>query len=219
MSFTPVLLFLVPMIAPSLFFRSCGMSGAEEQVIQMIEACPSATRALGSDVSAAPGMSCGNMETGGGSGYADWSFAVSGSRGRGSVSFVATERGGTWNVQNANLEVDGRTTNLVACGNAARMGLDADEVTIPGLLHGLNVPGLAGQAQAESDDPGDEARALNIGASMLQGQCDGGDMHACFSLGMMYRTMPAIQDEAKAQELIERACDGGHSGACSMLGR
>ncbi len=216
----PVFIFLIPMLVPSLFFRSCGMGDVETQVVQMIEACPSARAALGEDVAPAPGMSCGNLETGGGSGYADWSYAVSGSNGRGNVSFQAIERRGVWTVQNADLDVDGRSINLVACGNAARMGLDADEVTIPGLLHGLDLPGLAGQVQGESDDPGgDDGRALNIGATMLQGQCDGGDMNACYALGMMYRTMPEMQDEAKASELIERACEGGHSGACSAMGR
>ncbi len=215
---SPVLLFLVPMIAPSLFFRSCGMDGAETQVIQMIEACPSAVDTLGTGVSAAPGLSCGNLETGGGSGYADWSFAVSGSKGRGTVSFVANESGGVWNVQYADLEVDGHTTNLVACGNAARMGLDADEVTMPGLLQGLgDLAGLAEAVQNGQDGEGGNGAALNIGARMLQGQCDGGDMQSCYALGMMYQTIEEIRDEDKAQELIERACEGGHSGACSSL--
>jgi len=211
-SFAPMLIFFVPMIAPSVFLSSCGMDSVEAEVIRAIEGCPAAVAALGQDVAPAPGMSCGNMETGGGSGYANWSFAVSGNRGRGSVSFYAVETGGTWRLQQASLEADGQDMDLLVCSRGASVGLNTQIGGIPGMPAGVEVPGLP------SDTP-EGAAMLNLGASVLQAQCDSGDMNGCHALSMMYRTVPDMLDEEKARELSVRACEGGHQGACQFVDR
>jgi hypothetical protein len=214
LSFAPMLIFLVPVIAPSLFMSSCGMGDVEAQLLRKIESCPPALSVLGTDVGTAPGWSCGDLQTAGGSGSANWSFAVSGSEGRGSVSFFALEIHNTWSLQSATLDAGGQAIDLLACaGNAGQA--QPGVIEIPGLPGGLAIPGGTGSTGANPSN----ADPLNIGATVLELQCNGGDMGACHALGMMYQTIPEMRDDDKARELNQRACDGGHSGACNALGR
>jgi len=193
-----MLIFFVPMIAPALFLESCGLGPVEEQIMASIEACPAATAALGANVSPAPGWSCGNLETGGGNGHANWSFAVSGSDGRGSVSFNAVEQFGTWHLGLAVLEVGDETIDLLTCGGGHGIGQPVFVPPVPG------APVGAGG---------------NLGGTLatMEEGCAAGNAQICFGLGEMYRNVPQFRDEAKAAELYSRACEGGFEPGCAAL--
>lgn len=191
-------IFFVPMIAPALFLDSCGLGPVDEQIMAAVAACPPAVTALGSDIGPAPGWSCGNYETSGGNGAASWTYAVSGSDGRGSVSFNAIEQFGTWRLGIATLEVDDQTINLLTCGGPS----------------GQRMPGAApGGAQPTG------GAGLTPMTGALEAGCAAGNAQMCFGLAEMYRNMPELHDEARARELFTRACEGGFEPACAELDR
>ena len=48
--------------------------------------------------------------------------------------------------------------------------------------------------------------------------CDGGNMHGCYNLGLIYTSGKAVEkDLDKAAELYKKACDGGNMRGCSGL--
>ena len=56
-------------------------------------------------------------------------------------------------------------------------------------------------------------------AALIGPPCNGGDMHACFDLGVQYdQGQGEPMDAARAMALYERACDGRVGAACQKLG-
>lgn len=121
-----------------LFFL--GFSGApacmgfEDPTLATLAACPEIATALGTPIQRSWfGFSCGNAESGGGFGNASWSFPVTGPNGRGTVSVVAEERGGPWTILRADVEIDGRTIDALACARGAGVP-SAAGVAVPSVL-------------------------------------------------------------------------------------
>ncbi|MBK37026.1 MAG: hypothetical protein CME26_16040 [Gemmatimonadetes bacterium] len=78
----------------------------------------------------------------------------------------------------------------------------------------------SGDTDGQSDGLGSLMERLNTleprGPLENQQACDGGDMLACYNLGIMYRDGDGVtQDSARAATLFQRACDGGLEEACS----
>lgn len=104
---------------PFFFFIFSGAPacmGFEEPTLSAIEGCPLAVEQLGTPVARSwMGMSCGNAETSDDFGNASWSFPVAGPRGSGSVDVVAEKRGGPWRLLSLQLDVNGRTIDVLSC--------------------------------------------------------------------------------------------------------
>jgi hypothetical protein len=93
--------------------------GFEEPTLRAIEACPAAVEALGTPIARGwLGLSCGNASTHGDRGHASWTFPVVGPNGRGSVNVATRERDGVWQFGRVELEVNGRTIDVLHCGTA-----------------------------------------------------------------------------------------------------
>ena len=55
-------------------------------------------------------------------------------------------------------------------------------------------------------------------AELFKKACDGGNMHGCFNLGLMYAFGSGVEkNEQKAAELLKKACDGGETNGCRGL--
>jgi hypothetical protein len=56
-------------------------------------------------------------------------------------------------------------------------------------------------------------------AALISSPCNGGDMTACFNLGVQYdQGLGVLADAARAMALYEKACDGRVGAACQKLG-
>jgi hypothetical protein len=111
-----VIVLIAFVITPVL--ASCG--SADELVEDAVERCPRAKELLGDDAHPARlGCACGTTELEGNYGRSSWSVPYTGSRGRGTVQYDASQHAGTWTLDRANLEVDGENIDLVACSGTA----------------------------------------------------------------------------------------------------
>jgi hypothetical protein len=114
-------------IAPIVVLVSGGVPwcmGFEAPALRRIEACPLAVEALGAPVSRAwLGLSCGNAETSGATGEADWTFPVAGPRGRGALDLVAVKQGGDWVLHRALLETDRGSIDVLTCTGGGPIGV------------------------------------------------------------------------------------------------
>ena len=55
-------------------------------------------------------------------------------------------------------------------------------------------------------------------AELFKKACNGGEVHACYSLGVMYEKGNGVEkDLGKAVELFKKACDGGNMHGCRSL--
>jgi hypothetical protein len=109
-----VVLVLLILFVMTPLLGNCGEASdlAKEAVLR----CPRAKELIGDDAHPARvGLACGSTETEGNYGRASWSVPYTGSRGRGAVSYDASEHAGQWTLDRAFLEVDGETIDLVAC--------------------------------------------------------------------------------------------------------
>lgn len=98
---------------------TCGE--ADEVVTATVRACPRAVALLGADPSPARlGWACGRTDNEGAYGRSSWSLPYKGERARGTVTYAAERRGGGWQLDQASLEVDGETIDLLACTRRAR---------------------------------------------------------------------------------------------------
>lgn len=122
-----------------LFSGAPACMGFEEPTLATLSACPEVTTALGTPLRRSwMGMSCGNAETSDSFGQASWHFPVAGPSGSGSVDVVAERRGGPWVLYQANVEIDGRTIDALACARGA----------------GMPMPGVPGMAGLPAPPPG-----------------------------------------------------------------
>jgi hypothetical protein len=130
--------------------------GFEDVTLASIEACPAAVELLGAPVSRSwLGLSCGSAETEDDSGHASWDFPVAGPRGRGSVSVVAQESGGTWRLISGSLESGDTTIDLLTCTAGGPMAVTAVDfdATVTSII---GAPGVAiGDACHVSVRPGE----------------------------------------------------------------
>ena len=114
-----IVLLVLAVFALTPCIARCG--DADDLVTEAVRACPRAVELLGDDAEPARlGMACGTTETEGAYGRASWSLPYSGSRARGSVSYAAEKRAGDWRLDEAILEVDGETIDLLACARGTR---------------------------------------------------------------------------------------------------
>ena len=153
--------------------------GFEDPALRAIEQCPAAASLVGTPVRRSwLGLSCGNAETADDNGYADWQFPVSGPQGRGSVSVVAEEHGGTWQLISGSLEAAGRTIDIVQC-------IEGEAVPVTPTSFAANVtsvigtPGVAQGASCRiSVNPGDGPYPCRVevacGETTLYGSGSGG---------------------------------------------
>jgi hypothetical protein len=114
-----VVLLLVILFVMTPAIASCGEHGdlVEEAVLQ----CPRARQLIGDDAHPARiGLACGTTETEGNYGRASWSVPFTGSRGRGTVKYDASEHAGRWTLDRATLEIDDQEIDLVSCGSSPR---------------------------------------------------------------------------------------------------
>lgn len=104
-----ILFVMTPVIA------SCGDHG--DLVSETVLQCPRARELIGDDAHPARiGFACGTTEIEGNYGRASWSVPFTGSRGRGTVKYDASEHAGRWTLDRATLEIDDQVIDLVSCG-------------------------------------------------------------------------------------------------------
>lgn len=110
--FVVIVLLILFVLTPML--GNCGEQG--DLVKATVLQCPRARELIGDDAHPARiGYACGTTETEGNYGRASWHVPYTGSRGRGTVSYDASEHAGQWTLDRAILEIDGETIDLVAC--------------------------------------------------------------------------------------------------------
>src|ERR1043165_1255633 len=98
---------------------SCG--DHSDLVKEAVLRCPRAKELIGDDAHPARlGCACGNTETEGNYGRASWSVPYTGSKGRGTVEYDASEHAGTWQLDRATLEAWDQTIDLIACSQPPR---------------------------------------------------------------------------------------------------
>ena len=126
--FLGLLVLVVAALTPCI--ATCG--GHDEAVTALVQRCPRARTLLGDDAHPARlGIACGETETSSRTGRASWTVSYTGARGRGQVAYDAVKRAGDWQVEHAELIVDGEAIDLLACGGGAASSLaqtTADEV-------------------------------------------------------------------------------------------
>ena len=61
--------------------------------------------------------------------------------------------------------------------------------------------------------PQNGARAVALATTA----CDGDYLEGCVVLGVIYQTVPSIEDPAKAATYYEKACSGGDGAGCFNL--
>lgn len=89
-------------------------SDAYQQAVRLIESNPLATAALGTPVQA--GIPLGSIQINGPSGAASLQFSVTGPKSGGTAYVEATRSMGKWQVDRAELEVDGRDDRIILAG-------------------------------------------------------------------------------------------------------
>lgn len=95
---------------------SAKIDGYEALAYETLRRCEPVRDALGEEIGPAlVGLQYGTSAAGKRSGAADWSIAVSGSRGRGTYTFEAFKTDGEWELQTGQLRVDGRVIDVVDC--------------------------------------------------------------------------------------------------------
>lgn len=92
-------------------------SDAYQMAVAKVMANPEAVGALGMPIEA--GIPLGSINISGGSGAADLSFSVKGSRARGMVYLEATRNLGKWKLGRIELQVDGREDRIDLNGISA----------------------------------------------------------------------------------------------------
>jgi hypothetical protein len=200
-------LFCLPMLFPSLFFKSCGMTDLEDELVADIAACPEAAAALGPNVATSAGWSCGNFEFGESTGTIDWSVAVSGDEGRGSVELHGYKSMGQWHLAFAYLDADRGTVDVVACAQMARAGV---QELSPGATSAPSSPFVL---------PPEATQGFGAATGMLEGLCNAGQGQTCDALGTMYENGAGVpRDLVKARQSYTRACALGFTSACSKAG-
>jgi hypothetical protein len=171
----------------------CGTcDGYQGLVMDRLRACPEARGLLGDGIGESYfGCSCGQSETGGGTGNAAWSIPVSGSRGRGTYAYTVEEHGGRWTMTEASLESQGRSIDVLACTSPAPTA------------------GTTASPPAEAQP-----------AAALAAQCDANVAAACLALAAMYDEGKGVpRDPALAHKLYDRACENGLATACVLRDR
>jgi hypothetical protein len=146
--------------------RACSsMDDSHQVALDALRNCPRAHAALGDDIDAAWfGLHTGESSTGGGFGNASWSFAVTGSRGRGDFWYNAQMQGGEWRIVNASLEVDGETIQVPGgCGQLAVPAAPAAPIAAPSTSPAAPSAGPCDRMQACCDVAGSE--------QVLEGLC------------------------------------------------
>lgn len=141
--------------------------GFADPALAVVNACPSATAALGSPITQGwIGLSCGNAETKDDDGNASWHMPVVGPRGRGALDIRGVERGGQWQFRQLVLTADDRTIDVLGCaagGTGDVIAITHREVrgsasTIVG------EPGVAsGDACTITIDPSEGAQSCRVG--------------------------------------------------------
>lgn len=149
-----VLFVMTPAIA------SCGEHG--DLAAEAVLSCPRARELIGDDAHPARiGLACGTTEAEGNYGRASWSVPFTGERGRGTVSYDASEHAGEWTLDRATLEIGDETIDLVACTRPARparpknplaqTNADATTATFDGKVIRSNHPSIAERATCHGE--------------------------------------------------------------------
>lgn len=113
-----MVLVVAAIFAATPLIGTCG--GHDEAVTAAIRTCPRALELLGDDAHPARlGMACGSTHTSSDYGDARWALPYTGSRGRGTVKFVAEKYAGAWRVHQAVLEIGSESIDIVACSGVA----------------------------------------------------------------------------------------------------
>ncbi|MBA2662596.1 MAG: protein kinase [Bradymonadaceae bacterium] len=104
---TVVVLFF-PIVSNKIF-------GHDEQVLNVLRACPLAEEMLGTDIGKAVGCAWGESKTNGSSGISRWSMPVSGTKARGRYDFSMSKSRGKWTVDFASLKAGDTQINAITC--------------------------------------------------------------------------------------------------------
>ena len=90
---------------------------ADAAAIAEIEKCSAVTEALGTPIEEVPySLGCGEYSSGGGFAAASYTIPVQGPKGSGSLTYMAEQHGGPWNVHGATLSTSSGTITAVPCG-------------------------------------------------------------------------------------------------------
>jgi hypothetical protein len=172
-----ILFVMTPAIA------SCGDHG--DLVTEAVLQCPRARELIGDDAHPARiGLACGTTETEGNYGRASWAVPYTGSRGRGTVKYDASEHAGEWTLDRATLEFDDEVINLLQCRRRpppssksattvlAQTNADAATATFDGKVIRSNHPTIREGATCR----GELERARGSASARMKVTCErGGD--------------------------------------------
>jgi hypothetical protein len=204
-----VTLLLIALIAAPVLFSplictgmgSC--TGYHQVAMARLRACPQVVEALGEPVRASyVGFSCGNMETSGGSGYANWRMPVTGSRRSGVYEFNATASGGRWTITSGRVTVDGQTYDLANCSPPMMPGaLNQPPTQVIPMIPGGQSSGSCAQMAACCQVAGANVHAQGICRSLPQLQSLGaqGEQPCAQSLSSLRQVLSATSGAVPPQ--------------------
>ena len=167
--------------------------GSLEAALAHANSCATAVDLLGTEIhQSVVGCSTGESSFGGGHGRAQWRVTVEGTKGRGTLSYSATQNAGRWQIHAASIRTGGRDVSITPCVGSFPPAPPAP-VSVP-------APDTPTPPPAE-----DQSEAV----AALQSACEAGDAHAC-RLVVLYALGRACQagDEQACTDLARVAAGG-----------
>ena len=110
-------------------------NGAYEPAMAALNNCPQATALLGAPIKQSPvGLACGQSESSGSFGHAQWSFSVSGPMDSGRFKYAGRNDGNGWRVLAASLDVGDQTVSIFPCSGGGVTTALTSAVTYTGTV-------------------------------------------------------------------------------------
>ncbi len=117
------IVFSVVLTAGILAVVEMSHAGADAAAIEAASKCDAVTSALGSPIEEAPmSFGCGEYNGGTNSATASFTIQVKGPKGRGSLTYHGSKRGGAWTINAATMEAGGKSIQVVPCGGGGGPG-------------------------------------------------------------------------------------------------
>jgi hypothetical protein len=150
LGFIPAL--LVPVIGLSYFLVLPRMGGHNEAALKVTGECSTVAELLGDDLQMPTlGFPTGSTQSNSGMSFAGWSIPVEGSSARGTLSYLAYEHEGPWDVYHAELSFEDKHYLVVPCWGQVSES-DAEGVLTKGYEGTGNVVKVTGKAPVKTGD-------------------------------------------------------------------
>ncbi|MBW2524328.1 MAG: hypothetical protein JRI23_09145 [Deltaproteobacteria bacterium] len=112
----PIAFALVPIVAAGYFLVMPRVGGHHEAALKVAGECSSAAEILGDDLEMPTlGFPTGSTQSNSGMSFAGWTIPVQGTRARATLSYLAYEHQGPWDVYHAHLSHEGKHYLVVPC--------------------------------------------------------------------------------------------------------